>query len=322
MEMEQVKSIITDLWSPKGKLPASPLGKGYIMFRFEDICDYQRVWDQGSWMVEQHVLRLCKWIPNFSTEREIQSHAAVWVRFPRLGLEYWEVKNLMEIGKAMGKLIHVDETTNRRELGYYARVLESKKRWRKKNVNTTQQKDTIIIDVPEADSVNEVVLAGATMEHVSLCTQAEITENTRAVEMNNEVIVRDNTEYEALNSTVVTETVVAECTEGGFEAVNSADGTEVLNCVDGTEVLYTAGGSKDLGTVVVFDAVCIEVVSEDKIVEDLRMNEVNTVIFTTQVDIGMDGGFMTNQLPDGGHLIILLILLLMTKYLLATITLS
>ncbi|KAF9615700.1 hypothetical protein IFM89_026115 [Coptis chinensis] len=52
--------------------------------------------------------------------------------------------------------------------------------------------------------------------------------------MNNEVIVRENTESEALNFAVVAEIVVAEFTEGGLEAVNYADGTKVLNCVDGT----------------------------------------------------------------------------------------
>ncbi|KAF9600727.1 hypothetical protein IFM89_011414 [Coptis chinensis] len=47
----------------------------------------------------------------------------VWVRFPGLSLEYWEVKNLLAMGKTLGRPMHVDETTAMRKLGYFASVL-------------------------------------------------------------------------------------------------------------------------------------------------------------------------------------------------------
>ncbi|KAF9594611.1 hypothetical protein IFM89_034233 [Coptis chinensis] len=67
---------------------------------------------------DSQVLRLQKWTPNFSTEKEVQSHAVVWVRFPSLNLEYWQVRSLL----AMGRPSPVDETTAKRELGYFASV--------------------------------------------------------------------------------------------------------------------------------------------------------------------------------------------------------
>ncbi|KAF9607966.1 hypothetical protein IFM89_003886 [Coptis chinensis] len=92
------------------------------MFRFDKAEDFQKIWDQGSWIFDKQVLRLVKWTPNFFTEKEIQSFVVVWVRFPGLSLEYWEIRNLLVLGRALGKLIHVDETTAKCELGYYASV--------------------------------------------------------------------------------------------------------------------------------------------------------------------------------------------------------
>ncbi|KAF9611587.1 hypothetical protein IFM89_033591 [Coptis chinensis] len=123
LKLDKVRSSVTNLWRLQGTWFMTPLGKGYIMFRFECLEDYQKVWDQGAWKVENQILRLSKWSPNFSTEKETQSHAAVWVRFPGLPLEYWEIRNLLALGRAVGRPIHVDETTAKRELGYYASVL-------------------------------------------------------------------------------------------------------------------------------------------------------------------------------------------------------
>ncbi|KAF9618666.1 hypothetical protein IFM89_002361 [Coptis chinensis] len=102
---------------------ATPLGRGYIMFHFTDETDYQRVWTQGTWVFDDQVLRLSKWTPNFSTSKENHSNALVWIRFPGLSLEYWEMKTLFSLGRAVGRPIHTDENTAKRKLGYYASVL-------------------------------------------------------------------------------------------------------------------------------------------------------------------------------------------------------
>ncbi|KAF5194594.1 zinc ion binding / nucleic acid binding protein [Thalictrum thalictroides] len=120
--LARVRSIAAEIWSPKGGWMITPLGRGYIMVRFEDEDDYMRVWEQVTWLFDKQVLRLSKWSPNFSIDRQVQSHAAVWVKFPGLSLEYWEVKNLLAMGKALGRPLHVDETTAKREMGYYASV--------------------------------------------------------------------------------------------------------------------------------------------------------------------------------------------------------
>ncbi|KAF9606879.1 hypothetical protein IFM89_029478 [Coptis chinensis] len=108
MDLDKVKALVVDKWAPSGECIVTPLGKGFLMFKFDKEEDYTKVWEQGSWMFDSQVLRLSKWTPNFTTEKESQSHAMVWVRFPGLSLEYWEVKNLLAMGKTLGRPMHVD----------------------------------------------------------------------------------------------------------------------------------------------------------------------------------------------------------------------
>ncbi|KAF9598223.1 hypothetical protein IFM89_025924 [Coptis chinensis] len=122
IDLERIKILVQQLWRPVGKIQSTPLGRGHVMFHFDKAEDFPKIWDQGPWIFDKQVLRLVKWTPNFSTEKEIQSHAAVWVRFSGLSLEYWEIRNLLALGRALGRPIHVDETTAKRELGYYASV--------------------------------------------------------------------------------------------------------------------------------------------------------------------------------------------------------
>ncbi|KAF5202947.1 hypothetical protein FRX31_007466 [Thalictrum thalictroides] len=86
VNLERNKTLVRMLWNPTG--------------------------DQGSWIFDKHVLRLSKWSRNFSIEKETQSHAAVWVKFPGLSLEYWEVKNLL----ALEELLVVHFTLTKQQL--------------------------------------------------------------------------------------------------------------------------------------------------------------------------------------------------------------
>ncbi|KAF9616183.1 hypothetical protein IFM89_028959 [Coptis chinensis] len=123
LNMYDVNNKVKELWKPKSEWQATPLGKGYIMFCFTDETDYQRVWTQGTWVFDEQVLRLSKWTPNFSTSKENHLNGLVWIRFPGLSLEYWELKTLFSLGRAVGRPIHTDENTAKRKLGYYASVL-------------------------------------------------------------------------------------------------------------------------------------------------------------------------------------------------------
>ncbi|KAF9591847.1 hypothetical protein IFM89_008497 [Coptis chinensis] len=79
MDLNKVKALVLDKWALSGECLVTPLGKGYLMFKFDKEEDYAKVWEQGSWLFDSQVLRLSKWTPNFTTEKETHSHAMVWV---------------------------------------------------------------------------------------------------------------------------------------------------------------------------------------------------------------------------------------------------
>ncbi|KAF9623905.1 hypothetical protein IFM89_006251 [Coptis chinensis] len=122
LDLDRIRVLVRVHWKPSGFVQVTPLGRAHVIFRFDKVEDFQKTWDQGSWIFDSQILRLVKWTPNFSTEKETQSHAGVWVRFPGLSLECWEVRNLLALGRALRRPIHVDETTAKREMGYYASV--------------------------------------------------------------------------------------------------------------------------------------------------------------------------------------------------------
>ncbi|KAL5717480.1 hypothetical protein ACHQM5_010472 [Ranunculus cassubicifolius] len=101
----------------------SPLGKGYLLVRFDIEADYNKVKFGGPWFYGKQLLRMSDWSPDFDVERQNHSNAEVWVRFPGLCLEYWEVDILMAMAKTVGTPIHVDRNTARRDNGFYASVL-------------------------------------------------------------------------------------------------------------------------------------------------------------------------------------------------------
>ncbi|KAF9623162.1 hypothetical protein IFM89_037743 [Coptis chinensis] len=123
LTMNVVNEKVKQLWKPNHEWQATPLGRGYIMFRFTNELDYHRIWGQGTWVFDDQILRLSKWTLNFSTSKENHSNALVWIRFPGLSLEYWEIKTLFSLARAIGRPIHTDENTTKRTLGYYASVL-------------------------------------------------------------------------------------------------------------------------------------------------------------------------------------------------------
>ncbi|KAF5174857.1 F-box/LRR-repeat protein [Thalictrum thalictroides] len=61
---------------------------------------------------------------NFDPEVQRTTKALAWVRFPKLGQQYWEYDEcIMSIAKAVGCPIGIDKFTMEREFGYYANVL-------------------------------------------------------------------------------------------------------------------------------------------------------------------------------------------------------
>ena len=114
---------LTALWGDVGNWKLIPMGKGYYAFSFASEDCVSRVWGKGAVFLKPGMLRLMRWVPNFSPANQRNTNAQVWVKFWDLGLEFWEPTTLFEIAHGIGAPIKIDENTLQKRFGHYARVL-------------------------------------------------------------------------------------------------------------------------------------------------------------------------------------------------------
>ncbi|XP_026459324.1 uncharacterized protein LOC113359984 [Papaver somniferum] len=95
---------------------------GFFIIKLDNEVDMRYIWN-GYWIVETQVLKLREWETNFNPAAQKITTDFVWINFPGLGMEYWKEKIIMDLGERFGRAIKVDETTLKKEVGYYASVL-------------------------------------------------------------------------------------------------------------------------------------------------------------------------------------------------------
>lgn len=64
-----------------------------------------------------------QWTKDFAPLAQSQTHAQIWVRFINLPLEYWGIQTLLEIASGLGTPLSIDESTQQKRFGFFARVL-------------------------------------------------------------------------------------------------------------------------------------------------------------------------------------------------------
>ncbi|KAF9606496.1 hypothetical protein IFM89_025771 [Coptis chinensis] len=123
IKLEEIKKIALNLWKPKGDWKLVPLGKGFFMIRLVCEEDLRNILGGGPWRFGDQILRLSKWTPDFDPAIQHSSTAFVWIKFPKLGQQYWDYEILMSMGRALGSPVGVDKHTLNRDFGFYALVL-------------------------------------------------------------------------------------------------------------------------------------------------------------------------------------------------------
>ena len=119
----QLKRQLRLKWALKGDFSLIDIGCDYYVTRFTNMEDYEHVLTQGPWMLGDNYLVIREWVPNFITEEDHITRLTAWVRIPRLSVEYFNKSFLLEkIGKKIGRVIRVDDTTANVERGQYTRL--------------------------------------------------------------------------------------------------------------------------------------------------------------------------------------------------------
>ena len=90
--------------------------------KFTNQDDYMMALTGAPWMIFYHYLTVQPWEPNFNPDCGSIEKAAVWVRLPKLPLEYYDEEALTIIGNRIGKTIRVDLSTSNQLRGHFARI--------------------------------------------------------------------------------------------------------------------------------------------------------------------------------------------------------
>ena len=84
--------------------------------------DHTKVLKEEPWFVGGHYLSIRSWELNFRPSSANLSSVAVWIRLPKLCIEYYEHSVLREIGEAIELVLRIDTHTAAKSKGRFARL--------------------------------------------------------------------------------------------------------------------------------------------------------------------------------------------------------
>lgn len=113
---------LSDLWSLQGRLEIIDMEDGFYIVRFHNRGDYWHALENGPWVVQGHYLTVKKLRPGFRPSSSQLTSTLVWVRIPRLPIEFFSDQILMRIGNKLGKAVKIDIHTTQVSRAKYARV--------------------------------------------------------------------------------------------------------------------------------------------------------------------------------------------------------
>ncbi|XP_020235892.1 uncharacterized protein LOC109815553 [Cajanus cajan] len=108
------------LWKVQGGLELLDVSHGYFMVKFDLEADRERVMHGGPWMLFDHYLIVRPWSPEFVASATKVDSTLVWVRFPGLGVMFYDESVLLTIASAIGKPVKVDLNTLNMTRGRFA----------------------------------------------------------------------------------------------------------------------------------------------------------------------------------------------------------
>ncbi|KAK1272713.1 hypothetical protein QJS04_geneDACA021438 [Acorus gramineus] len=89
-------------WKPKADFQLFLHGNGFFTIKFDLEEDCNFVLEGGPWTMEHRPFILRKWSPELRMEQERLSSIPIWVRFPNLPLNLWNLDCLSRIGSLIG----------------------------------------------------------------------------------------------------------------------------------------------------------------------------------------------------------------------------
>jgi hypothetical protein len=113
---------LKNMWKTSGNFSCVDLGLGFFLIRFESKEGFEDVLKGGPWFIGEHFLSHRPWVPNFRASEASISSVAVWVRLPKLPVEYYHNDSLLWIGSGLGPVLRVDFNTAAGTRGRFERL--------------------------------------------------------------------------------------------------------------------------------------------------------------------------------------------------------
>ena len=114
-----LQSKLHTLWKPTWRIDYVDLECDFFLIRFSCREDHDAVLKKGPWFVREHFLSIRPWVPDFRPDTANISSVAIWVRLPKLLMEYYDAEALKEIGQAIGIVLRIDTHTALETRGRY-----------------------------------------------------------------------------------------------------------------------------------------------------------------------------------------------------------
>ena len=124
-ELDFVRNWTRHNWEVKGKLSIAVLGRGIMLFEFEQAQEAERVLARGKRSIKENWLILDKWNPEVGCSFKNSIAVETWVRVVGLPLHLWSLEVFKSIGEGCGGFIAVDEGTKSMSEMQWARILVS-----------------------------------------------------------------------------------------------------------------------------------------------------------------------------------------------------
>lgn len=99
-----------------------PLAKDHMIFHFKNEGDCALAHAGGPWFMARQLFVLEPWQPDFVPSHHPIQKMVVWLRLPKLPMEFWFTNAIMAIVAEAGKPLAIDDFTENLKKTRYARV--------------------------------------------------------------------------------------------------------------------------------------------------------------------------------------------------------
>ena len=110
------------IWNPEGDMEVLLAANNYFMVIFSSMSDRNKAFEGGPYFFNQVGLFIKPWHSGFNSAEEIPSRVPVWIRLPRLPLEFWREDILHSISLLLGRPVGSATQTQDRKVISFARI--------------------------------------------------------------------------------------------------------------------------------------------------------------------------------------------------------